>query len=226
MLLNGTSSDENKHGPSSHVDGDDAAGRIHHQQAKMQLENHLRVKKLEVNDRNHKQGEIEREITHLNGEVHHLEQSIKDIEREFHQLETTARKDEDVSKHAQDGIREKDTELRRRSDETVKLEHEINLLRLQIITKEHAIAELKEETRGFMKGKEELRRTHELEHFSANNEAGHAHEKGLQVQRFKQDLMRKQNEIEHKGQELARLKQETMMREQDIADIEAELRRG
>ena len=226
MLSSGISPDENKRGPSSHINGDDAANRIHHQQAKMQMENRLRIKKLEINDRNHKQGEIEREIAHLEGEVHHNEQSIKDIEREFHQLETSARKGEDVSKHAQEGIREKDTELHRRSDETAKLEHEISLLRSQIIAKEHAIAELKEETRGFMKGKEELRRTHELEHFSANTETEHAHEKGLQVQRFKQDLMRKQNEIEHKRQELVRLKQETIMREQDIAEIEAELHRG
>jgi chromosome segregation ATPase len=218
--------DAHKPTPSPHSASDDAAANIHHQQARMQLENRLRVKKLEVNDRNHKAAAVEREIAHLEVEIAHDDGDIKRVEGELHQVESVARKEEGASRQAQGGIREKDTEIRHRTDEMSKLEHEIDLLRVQITDKERRIAELKEESRDVMHSKEDLRREYELGHFSANTELSHAHDKGLQLQRFRQEKMRKEHELEGRRRELADIKKDLMFKEQEVAQLQSDLRRG
>ena len=100
----------------------DATDRARHQQARMQLENRLRVKKLEVNDREHKRADIERELTHLEGELLHVDQDIHRTQGELSQLETKIITQTRESKLAEGGIREQDMELHRRSDEEVKLD--------------------------------------------------------------------------------------------------------
>lgn len=229
-IITDMSNDDLLHGnthsrSSSYTPSPDEAGlRSQHQQVRAHLENQLRVKKLEVTERQHRLLDILRDTTHLEGERHHIQEDIRRIEGEFHRLEADAIKVEKESKEAQVGLREKDSELRWRSDETNKLEREIDHLRQEITEKEKKIHELKEETRAVVRGKEELRRESEMEHFTANTEAGQAHEKSIQLQRFKQELMRKESEISHKNQEHEKVKHDLMFKEQDVATLEAEIR--
>ena len=73
---------------------------------------------------------------------------------------------------------------------------------------------------------EALRQKKEIGQFSASNETTHAHDKGLQLQRFRQELLRKQNEIKRKKDDLERLKQDIRMKVQEVSEIEADLRKG
>lgn len=203
----------------------DAAARAAHQQVRAHLENQLRIKKLEIADRNHKIGDIERALLGMDGEVHHIMQDVHRVEGELHQIEIASAKENRESKEVEGSIREKESELHRRSDESMRLEHEIAALRQQITDKERKIHELREETRDLMRGKEEFRREYEIDRSSAISDVNAAHEKNITLQRYKQDLMRKQSEMEHKKQEEAGVKRDLIFKEQDVAQLEAELRR-
>ncbi len=203
----------------------DRADQIHKTQTRAHLENRLRIRKLDVNDRGRQVAEIEREITHINDQLHHSEMDIKRVEQEFHSLEILQKKDMGQTRVAEGGMREKEQELRRRGEDTLKLEHEIEVLKKEVEEKERKIAEIKEETRDATKKKEDFRRQYELEHFGAQTEGHHVHDKGLEIQRLRQERERKERELEHKTMELARLRKDIMFKEQEVLEIEGELKR-
>ena len=224
-MIQGEPSSAN-HGGGSEAPAGDMAAQVRARQLREHLENRLRIKKSEITERRHRTLDLERSVTQLEAESHHLEQDVKRVEGELREFEITAKKEESVSKLARTSMDDKDKEIHRLGDEGMKLEHEISRLRTEIGEKERKMAELKEESRGFVKAKEEFRRQYELEHFSANAESDHAHNKHLEVLRFSQERQRKEDEIAHKRQELSRIKQELVMREQEVMEIEGEMRRG
>lgn len=208
----------------SHGPEDENILRAQQSRTREHLENALRIKKIEMTEGHRKLGEIGRTVTHLEGEVHHLEEDIRRTEGELRALEADTSKEGERSKFVQMGMRDKERELRQREDEISKLEREIERLREEILAKEKKIHEIKEETRGFVRDKDELRRESELGHFTASAEASRAHDKKLQLGRYKQELMRKELDINHRKHEETQLKHELLLKEQDISGLEAELR--
>jgi multidrug resistance efflux pump len=83
---------------------------------------------------------------------------------------------------------------------------------------------IKQDVSKLMKEKEDFRREHELDHFTARTEEGHAHEKGVRVQLLEQEKRRKEAELAHKKQQISEVKRQLIDKEQDIMQLEAQLR--
>lgn len=216
----------NQQGQTSSHPGADAAAEQRRRDEHARLENRLRIKKIEIKDREHRVATIEREVTHLEGEVHRTQGDIERLNIEFHQHESQSTREEKEARMSEGGIREKESELQRRSDEIAKLEREIDRLRIEVTEKERKIHDLKEESREFVKQKEVLRQKYELGHYASGNDGMHAHDDKLRLHHFQQEVMRKEAEIVRKKQESEQIKLDLRMRAQEVAQIETELRKS
>jgi chromosome segregation ATPase len=209
--------------PLGHDAQQTAADRIHAQQARMQIENKLRVKKGNVLDKERVIHEIEREKRTLNEEVHHLEQETKRFTDEVRKMEQELKQGVGVTKNMEMGLRETSQTLQHKEEEMRRIEREIEQLKQQIIEKERCIAEIKEETRHLARDKEEFRRSGELEHFTSKTEEGHLHEQQIKLQLLTQEKLRKDNELKHNEERERITHREMNFLQQEITQLEAEL---
>lgn len=216
----------NLHGVGSQTPATDMAAQARARQAREHLENRLRIKKSEIGERHRHITDMERDITQLESGVHHLLGDVKRVEGELRELENSSKKENVLSHTAHGSMDEKDRQIHRLNDEIAKLDLEVVRFKQEIAERERKLALLRDESRGYVRQKEEFRRQFELEHFSATAESSHAHNKQLDVQRLTQEMHRKEEETAHKKQELARIKHELLLREQEVMEIEAELRRS
>ncbi len=192
---------------------------------KMHLENQLRTKRNEGNEKERMIHEYEREITVLQGAVHHDDMEYKRIENEVRTLTHELQNKQGTSQSTEQGLREKDQALARKRDTIGKLEQEIESLKRTMEGKQREIAEHKEEMRGLMQEKEEFRRRHELEHAGAQSESAHKHDKEIALRTLTQSKQRKEDEIARKERERDRLKHDLLTLHQDISSMEAKLAR-
>ena len=183
-------------------------------------------KKIARADRFHTAEDNKRDLLRLEADARHIEQEIRRNETELRSIEAEERKELSLSVQHNAEIRGKETSSRKSGDEVVKLEREVERQKQVIGEKEKKIAETKSEGEEFKKAKEELRRQYELEHFGANTEFAQASEKKLQLERFKQEYLRKEKEMTINREKQAELKHELLFLEQDVATLEAELRRS
>ena len=200
-------------------------GAAHNAQAKMQLENRLRIKKLEARARGERLHELEREMTRLESEIEYARGQVRRVEGETRGVVVGTKKEENLSRQAGEGVHEADEALRTKRDKEAKIKHEIDLLKREIGTKEHALGLLHEEESHLMQEKEGYRRQHEMGHFTAKAGGEHAHEKELEAGRFKREEERKTEELARKKGERDRVKQEILMKEEEIRTLESGLRR-
>lgn len=200
------------------------ASSSHNSQEKMHLENRLRIKKLEKKEEERRVLDLEREMTHLESEIEHSRQQVRRAEGEARGVLMGARREEDLTKEAEQGVREKDDELRLKREKEEKIKREITFLKQEIETKEHALGLLHEEERHLVKEKEDFRRQFEMEHFGAKAGGEHAHEKELEATRFKQEMERKVQELTRKKGERDHTKQEILRKEDEIRTIESAIR--
>ena len=201
----------------------DEAEKIHLRQQREQLQNRVRVKRGELIDRERHLHEIERETKDIENTLQHMEQEHKRLTEEQRRMAEEVKQGSNVEKHEQLGLRDATQELRRREDLTRKLEHDIAELKQQVAGKEREIAEVKEETRGLMRVKEDHRRTGELEHFSVKSEAEHLHEREVKLMLLTQDIVRRQNELAHLKMRHQELHRDINTKEQDLMQIESQL---
>ncbi len=210
-------------GGASHPSGNDEAEKIHLRQQKEQLQNRIRIKRGEIVERERRLHEIERETKEVENNLHHMEQDHKRLSEEHRRMSQEVKVGVNVEKHEQLELRDATQELRRREDLTRKLEHEIELLKQQITAKEREIAEVKEETRGLMRVKEDHRRTGELEHFTVKSEGEHLHDREVKLTLLNQDIVRRQNELTHLKTQYQDLHRDINTKDQDLMQMEAQL---
>ena len=210
-------------GGAAHSGANPDADRIHNAQLRTNLENRIRIKRGEKLDRERRLREVERDMSALENTLHHMEQDHKHISEELRRMSQEVKQGSNVEKQEQMELRDTTQELRRREDLTRKLEHEIAELKQQIAGKEREIAEVKEETRGLMRVKEDHRRTGELEHFNVKSEGEHLHEREVKLTLLNQDIVRHQNELTHLKQQHQELRRDINMKDQDLIQIEVEL---
>ena len=210
----------------SNTDSDpkqEAVDRIHHAQAREQLENKIRIKKSEIAIKERRIHDIDRDMRSLLEELHRIGQEEKHLSDEVHKLGDSIKHDVGASKSMEMGLRDTTTNLHRKEDEIRKLEHEIAQFKQQITEKEHAIAEIKGDTRDLARDKEEFRRGGELGHFSIKGEEEHLHERQVKLQLLSGEKLRKENEHKHKEDEQRTLHREISSREQEVMQMETEL---
>ena len=100
----------------------------------------------------------------------------------------------------------------RRNEQKMQLENRIRIMKNDVVSKKRI-------------EQEDFRREHELDHFTARTEEGHAREKGVRVQLLEQEQKRKETEMNHKKQQISEIKRQLIDKEQDIMQLEAQLRR-
>ncbi|OGZ16872.1 MAG: hypothetical protein A3H76_01100 [Candidatus Lloydbacteria bacterium RIFCSPLOWO2_02_FULL_54_12] len=200
-------------------------GTPHNSQEKMQLENRLRIKKLEIKDQERHLHDFERDISQLEGETHRAEQQVARVEGEVRSVVMGARKEEGLTKEAEQGMREKAQGIHGLHEKEEKVRREILALKREIETKEHELALLHDDERQLVKEKEDFRRQYEMEHFTARSGSEHAHEKELEAVRYEREADRKKTEIMRKKGDHDRVKQEILRKEEEVRSIETELRR-
>ena len=71
------------------------------------------------------------------------------------------RKEEDLKKGAEQGVRETEAALRGKREKEEKIKHDVDLLKQEIETKEHTLGLLREEERHLVKEKEDILRKEE-----------------------------------------------------------------
>lgn len=226
-MLQVPSDDLNKKRPTSHVfgAGQDQTGRsTQYMQGREYIQNRLRMKRVEIDERKRKMHELERAMAHLETEIGHAREDVRRVENEIRAVHDESKKEEAMSRQADSGMREREQQLYSQHEGETKIRHEIEMLKRQIEDKERALAALREDTRDIVKQKEDYRRTYEVEHFAASAKSRHAHEKELEAGRFKQEELRKSQDLERKKREHVQLKQEVLTLEGEAAKIESELR--
>lgn len=191
---------------------------------KAQLENRLRVLKIEVGDKQRLMHDHERDIRALSMSLEHVETDIKRVSEEFRRMSNAVQGVARSSRDAELGFREKDKELRNKEDEVHHLERDIHVLKQEIAEKERLIGVVKQEVAKLMKEKEDFRRNAELSHFSAKTETEHAQERSVRLQLLEQEKKRKEAERERKERLHDEIKHLVNQRQQDIMEIEARLR--
>ncbi|OGZ06291.1 MAG: hypothetical protein A2845_00600 [Candidatus Lloydbacteria bacterium RIFCSPHIGHO2_01_FULL_49_22] len=175
-------------------------------------------------DRLHSALDNQREVSRLESDLRHIEQELSRTEGELRLIETSEHQEENTSRVDQGEMRNRDMVIYKTGDEVVKLGREIGRLNVEIAEKESEIAKLGGEGQELRKGREELRRRYELEHFSANSGFTLAHEKELQLSRFKQGFLLKEDKIKKNEHAQIQLRHDLISLEQDLATVEAELR--
>ncbi len=177
-------------------------------------------------DRFHTSADNLREVARLETEERSIEQEIHHAENELHVIEAAEHKYENDARTHLGEVHVKELAQHKTSEEVVRLERDVARLNSSIEVKMKENAELNAEGQVFRKGKEELRRQYELEHFSANAEFTLAKEGGVQLERFKQEFARKEEKMSRNKKMQTELKQDLMLIEQDVATLEGDLRRG
>lgn len=201
----------------------DAADHIHQAQAREQLENKIRIKKSEIVIKERRIHDIDRDLRSLLEELHRIAQEEKHLSDEVHKFGDSIKHDVGASKTIEMGLRDTTTNLHLKEDEIRKLEREIAQFKQQIIEKEHAITEIKGDTRDLARDKEEFRRSSELGHFSIKGEEEHLHERQVKLQLLSGEKLRKENEHKHKEDEQRALHREISSREQEVMQMETNL---
>ncbi len=200
-------------------------GTPHNSQEKMQLENRLRIKKLEIKDQERRMHDLERDIAQLESEAEHARQHVHRVEGEVRNVAMGAKKEEGLTREAEQGMREKAQEIHGIHEKEEKIRREVLALKREIETKDHELGLLQDEERKFIKEKEDFRRKYEMEHYTAQSGSEHAHEKELEALRYGREEERKKAEIARKKGDHDRIRQDILRKEEEIRSIESDLRR-
>lgn len=191
---------------------------------KAQLENRLRVLKIEVGDKQRILRDYERDIRALSMSLEHVDTDMKRVGEEFRRMSSSVQGVERSTRDASAGLREKDKELQDKQEEVHRLERDIHVLKQEIAEKERLIGVVKQDVSKLMREKEDFRRNAELSHFSAKTEAEHVQERRVRLQLLEQEKKRKETEMARKERLHDETKHLINQRQQDIMEIEARLR--
>lgn len=201
---------------------DKELGKVRESQAVTRIKRELDHKH-ELN-RTHHQATTDRDIARLDNELRNAEERIRHYEADVRQMEADARHDADTERTQTAELRKVEKEMHDLSDESVKVDREIDHIKEEMAVQSGTLAEYRGESKDLLQGKEELRRKYELEHFSANAQLLVAKEKQMQVDRFRAEFARKEAEDKEAQLEEHRMRREMLFLEQEISTIEAELR--